>query len=132
MSLLDVDVVAFVDEVEEVDDFFVGELDAATTGGLTDFVFVVGAVEIDVAIMTVATGAVVMAAFEAFEPEDAGGYEVGFLLFIAELAVGFAYLDATFEDCPEWGVFANFLGDAMQSGGGAEGVFFAGWGLQTG
>lgn len=61
-----------VDSIEEVDGVGVAEADAAVGGGGAESVFVVGAVDVDVAVVCVDVVAGVEAGFEAAEPEDAG------------------------------------------------------------
>ena len=74
--------VACFDGVEEFEHLLVEELNAAAAGRLADFVFVVGAVKIDVSLVAVAAAALIEACFKALEPEDACGDEVGALCFL--------------------------------------------------
>ena len=63
--------VGAVGEVEEVDDVGVGEADAAVGGGRAELLLLVGAVQVDAALVAVGARPLVDAGFEAFEPDHA-------------------------------------------------------------
>lgn len=118
--LSDKNLIAQFYSVEELNHLLVRELYAAAAGRSADLFLVVSAVDVNVAVVRIACSSSVMSRFEAFQPEDTGGDEILGLLFGGEfLGVG-GDLDAAFEDCPERGVLANFLGDSVESCGGAE------------
>lgn len=126
MCLLDENEVAFLGPVEELDHFLVSKLNTACAGERADFVLVIGAVEIDVALVGVATGALVVPRFQSFQPKDAGSDEVFLLLRFWQIPVAFADVDASFENGPDKGAVADLFGDSVEAGGRAEGVFDAG------
>ena len=108
--------VADFDEVEKFGHFLIEELDTAAARWLAYFVFMVRAVEVDVALVAVAVVALVDARFEAFEPEDTCRDEVGALFLCTQLVVAFSDADAAFEDFANGGICPDLLGDSMQAG----------------
>ena len=75
------------DGVEEFYYVAIGHLHAAGALGGADEVLVVSAVNVNIAIVGIASGALISAGFEAAQPEDAGGDEVFFKFFGAEFRI---------------------------------------------
>ncbi len=124
--------VAGFDAVEELDHFLVEKLYAAAAGWGADLFFVIRAVDVDVAGVGIVVAALVVAGLQSFQPEDAGGDEVWLLLLFAELPVAFSDIEAPFEEGAERGVLADLLGDPVETGRGAEGIFQAARGIAAG
>lgn len=123
--------VSGLDEVEEFGHFSIGELDATAAGGLADFVFVVGAVNVDVALKAIASVALIDSRFETFEPEDASGDEIGALLLVAQLFIAAVDADSALENFAESGSFADLLGDSVKAGRSAHGILEIGRRLEA-
>ena len=81
----DQDLIADADLFVKFDDLVIAHEHAARAEGLADPVFVVGAVDVDVALIGIDVPALIDARFEAPEPEDAAGDEV--------FVVGFSFQD---------------------------------------
>lgn len=106
--------------VVECDEVEVGEEDAAGALGGAEAVFLVGAVDINVAVVGIDLAAEVDAGFEAAEAEDAGGDEVGFVVGV--FGVVSAGGDAAFEDHAGRLAGSDAFGDLVPAARGAEGV----------
>lgn len=122
LHLDDHHVVAGADFLVELDDVEVAQLDTAGAHGLADALFVVGAVEIDVATVGVDFAVAVYAGFEAAQPEDATGDELGLLDVLGELGEVTAGGYAGFEYHAGRLAGADAFGDFVQAARGAEGV----------
>lgn len=92
--------------------------------GILKIVFLIRAVDVDVAVKGITAGPGVFSMFQATEPEDAGGHFVlgVFLAFAVELAGR----SATLEDHSRRGVGADFLVYFMEPERGAQGILDAG------
>lgn len=98
----------FINEIEQVDDILIPHPNAAVAGGLTDFVFVFRAVDIDKAVARVR-----IIFFETVEPKNTRRDEV----FRVGQRIVRAKGDARFENCPGRGGVADFFPNAKFSHG---------------
>ena len=87
----------------------------------------VGAVDVDVTVVSIDVATEVDAWFEAAQPEDAAGDEIGRLLGVGEFGEVPAGGDAAFENHAGGLSCADAFGDFVQAARCAEGVFDVGW-----
>ena len=76
--------------VIQADNLLISKQDATSGSNTSEMVFVVGAVDIDVASERVHPIAAVLAPFESFKPKDAGGDQVALLDLLIELPEKFS------------------------------------------
>lgn len=114
------------DSLKKLDYLLIQHFHAAPAEGLADAIFVVGAVDVDVALVAIVAGTGVVAGFEASQAEDATGDEItlGFLAGIeGEM---FAGGHATFEDHALGLVGADRVGNGVEPCRSAVGIGLAG------
>ena len=124
-KLTNPDVVAFADCVEESDDIDVAQFDATPAEGLADTIFMIGAVDIDVALVAVAAVPAVLAGFQAAEPNDTGGNQVATLFLLGVIGKMLTGGDAAFKDHAQWFAIADLVGQCVQSERCAVGISLA-------
>jgi len=120
------------DALKKLDHFCIQHFHATTAEGLADAVFMVGAMDVDVAVVAVARGPSVAPGFQSAEPEYAAGDQVtlGILacVFGKVLAGGYAAL----EDHPAGLALADLVSNLVEAGRRAVGIGLAGGGLERG
>jgi hypothetical protein len=97
-------------------------MDAARALRLSQTIFVMRAMYIYVAVVSIYLAAAIDAGFEAVEPEDAAGDEIGLLFGIGKLREVPTRRDAAFEDHARGLSDADPFGDFVQAARCAEGV----------
>ena len=93
----------------------VAHFDTAATKRSPDAVLVVGPMNIDVARIGVASGAVIDAGHEAFQAEDAGGNEVLFARIRLKFGKMSCHWHTPAKDATGRTVAADFIGDCVQA-----------------
>ena len=112
--------------IEQADNFDIIHLHAATTLWRAQLIFMIGAVDIDVALVSIDFTAGVHPWFLSAQPENSRSDQILRVLFVVEFIEMFADIYSPFENRSRRRPGADFLRNAVQSAWRAEGVFRVG------
>ncbi len=104
------------DLVEEIQDFLVEHFDAPRTAGLTDFFLVIGAVDVDQAVVAVTSRARIMAHFESAQPHESSGDQVFLLLLSVQFPILLSEAEAVAKHGSKRFAVTDFIGYDMETG----------------
>src|SRR5688572_19938666 len=109
--------VAGAHRVVELDHLDIAQQYAAGAGGAAEAVFVIRAVDVDVALVGIDFSARIVAGLKAAQPKDAGSDEIARTLVVCELGEMFPGADAGLEHDSGRGAGPDAFGDFVEAVG---------------